>query len=210
MVTRGTTRPSGRRGTPASSVSYSGASSAPMLTRTCVKPRASAARSASAVRAIIVRRYGPWWYSPVSSATARSPRPRRRHRPGLHGEALHRTPISAVRTPGQIAAEPPPARRRAERAAKPATPLGPGRPRPLDHALADGQDAPPRAAPVGEHDRLVDVRAARQHLHVEQHAGFDPLDLDAHAGQPDAERGGGISRATRPRLDADQHAVGQD
>src|SRR6266404_2499761 len=55
MVTRGTTRPSGRRGTPARSVSYSGASRAPMLTSTCVKPRASAARSASAVRAALAR-----------------------------------------------------------------------------------------------------------------------------------------------------------
>src|SRR5436309_1213547 len=95
-----------------------------------------------------------------SAALADAPRAAARARAALHAEALHQTPISAVRTPGQIATEPPPPRRRAEPAAKPATPLGPGRPRPLDHALVDGQDAPPRAAPVGEHDRLVDVRAA--------------------------------------------------
>src|SRR5262249_12257717 len=83
------------------------------------------------------------------------------------------------------------------------------RARPLPQALAHGEELAPRPAPVAGHDRLVDPRAAREELDVEQRPGTHGLDVDGHAREARAQR---LLRdrelLARARLDPHQHLPG--
>src|SRR5437870_1761184 len=162
--------------------------------------RASLSTSAGTARTV-ARSRAPW----ISSTSSRKPA-MASPRPGTVGRL-----ISALRARGQtqLARETAASPRGAKPAREPAPALRPARARPLHHALDHGQDLPPGPPPVGEHHRLVHVRAPRQHLDVEQLVRPDVLHLDRDTRQPRAEGGHRVGHRLAP-LDTHEHPVAQD
>src|SRR5262245_5263899 len=95
-------------------------------------------------------------------------------------------------------------------APEPAFPLAGRRPRPLDHALSYGPDAPPGSRPAAQRARLVDGRAAPEQLGVEPIAGTRGLDLGRDGSQRCADDVHGPPGGRHRGFEAYDQAVRQD